>query len=122
MFFSLLTKQAVQHKPGNGFWAAPGIRACAHERGVCAGAAGQRRDGACTGRQHLAAGLARGGPGLARRVPQRHLPHLHRPPGGGRVRYGVAWPGLLAEEKVADAVLPCVAYPLEDVRLEPPRD
>lgn len=40
----------------------------------------------------------------------------------GRVRYGVAWPGLLAEEKAAGAVLPCVAYPLDDLRLEPPRD
>ena len=40
----------------------------------------------------------------------------------GRVRYGVEWPGLLAEEKAAGAVLPCVAFPLEDVTLEPPRD
>lgn len=40
----------------------------------------------------------------------------------GRVRYGVDWPGLLPEEKTAGAVLPCVAYPVCDVRLENPVD
>ncbi len=40
----------------------------------------------------------------------------------GQVRYGVDWPGLLPEEKTAGAVLPCVAYPLSDVRLESPGD
>lgn len=40
----------------------------------------------------------------------------------GSVRYGVDWPGLLPEEKVAGAVLPCVAYPTSDVSLTGPRD
>lgn len=37
----------------------------------------------------------------------------------GSVRYGVDWPGLLPEEKATGAVLPCVAYPLDDVTLRP---
>lgn len=40
----------------------------------------------------------------------------------GSVRYGVDWPGLLPEEKVGGAVLPCVAYPTSDVSLTGPRD
>lgn len=40
----------------------------------------------------------------------------------GQVRYGVAWPGLLAEEKAAGAVLPCVAFPESELTLVPPRD
>ncbi|MFC3683275.1 2Fe-2S iron-sulfur cluster-binding protein [Hydrogenophaga luteola] len=40
----------------------------------------------------------------------------------GQVRYGVDWPGLLPEEKTSGAVLPCVAYPLSDVKLEGPGD
>ena len=40
----------------------------------------------------------------------------------GAVRYAVAWPGLLPEEKATGAVLPCVAYPVSDVTLTPPVD
>jgi ferredoxin len=40
----------------------------------------------------------------------------------GSVRYGVDWPGLLPEEKATGAVLPCVAYPLDDVTLRPGLD
>lgn len=35
----------------------------------------------------------------------------------GSVRYEVAWPGLLAEEKEEGYVLPCVAHPCSDVLL-----
>ncbi|WP_439115476.1 2Fe-2S iron-sulfur cluster-binding protein [Hydrogenophaga sp.] len=35
----------------------------------------------------------------------------------GRVRYTVAWPGLLPEEKAAGCVLPCVACAQTDVVL-----
>lgn len=38
----------------------------------------------------------------------------------GRVRYGIEWPGLLPEEKAAGCVLPCAAYPLEDLELSGP--
>ncbi|MCB4364749.1 2Fe-2S iron-sulfur cluster binding domain-containing protein [Hydrogenophaga taeniospiralis] len=40
----------------------------------------------------------------------------------GSVRYGIEWPGLLPEEKAAGCVLPCAAYPLEDVTLIGPGD
>lgn len=40
----------------------------------------------------------------------------------GAVRYSVAWPGLLPEEKASGAVLPCVAHPASDVTLAPPID
>ncbi|MBI5256176.1 MAG: 2Fe-2S iron-sulfur cluster binding domain-containing protein [Burkholderiales bacterium] len=33
----------------------------------------------------------------------------------GRIHYRIEWPGLLAEEKRAGLVLPCVAYPDSDV-------
>jgi ferredoxin len=39
---------------------------------------------------------------------------LHR----GAVRYAIEWPGLSAEEKAAGYVLPCVAYPVDDVELQ----
>jgi ferredoxin len=38
----------------------------------------------------------------------------------GRVRYDIEWPGLLPEEKAAGCVLPCAAYPLEDLELSGP--
>jgi ferredoxin len=38
----------------------------------------------------------------------------------GQVRYEVEWPGLSPEEKAEGCVLPCVAYPLSDVKLEAP--
>ncbi|MGV3569790.1 MAG: 2Fe-2S iron-sulfur cluster-binding protein [Ramlibacter sp.] len=40
-----------------------------------------------------------------------------RPLHAGEVRYAIAWPGLLPEEKAGGWVLPCVAYPLSDVVL-----
>lgn len=40
----------------------------------------------------------------------------------GTVHYRVAWPGLLPEEKVSGAVLPCVAQPCSDLRLAPAAD
>ncbi|MBT9550510.1 MAG: 2Fe-2S iron-sulfur cluster binding domain-containing protein [Hydrogenophaga sp.] len=40
----------------------------------------------------------------------------------GTVRYSVAWPGLLPEEKAQGCVLPCVACPTSDVVLTPPVD
>jgi ferredoxin len=40
-----------------------------------------------------------------------------RPLHGGQVRYAIAWPGLLPEEKAGGWVLPCVAYPVSDVVL-----
>jgi hypothetical protein len=36
------------------------------------------------------------------------------------VRYDIEWPGLSAEEIAEGCVLPCVAYPLEDVHLKDP--
>ena len=33
---------------------------------------------------------------------------------------GIDWPGLTAEEKAEGCVLPCVAYPVGDVKLEAP--
>ncbi|MBA2673016.1 2Fe-2S iron-sulfur cluster-binding protein [Ramlibacter sp.] len=36
----------------------------------------------------------------------------------GEVRYRIAWPGLLPEEKQAGWILPCVAYPVTDVVVE----
>ena len=38
----------------------------------------------------------------------------------GRVRYGVEWPGLSAEEKADGWTLPCVAHPMSDLVLESP--
>ena len=38
----------------------------------------------------------------------------------GRVRYEIEWPGLSTEEIDEGYVLPCVAYPLEDVHLQDP--
>ena len=38
----------------------------------------------------------------------------------GRVRYAIEWPGLLPEEKAAGNVLPCAAFPLEDLVLSGP--
>jgi ferredoxin len=41
-----------------------------------------------------------------------------RPLHSGQVRYRIAWPGLLPEEKASGAwVLPCVAFPESDVVL-----
>jgi ferredoxin len=37
----------------------------------------------------------------------------------GRVAYRIAWPGLLPEEKAEGWILPCVAYPLSDLVIEP---
>lgn len=37
----------------------------------------------------------------------------------GAVRYEIEWPGLLPEERAAGCVLPCVAYPLSDLVLQP---
>jgi len=33
----------------------------------------------------------------------------------GRVSYRIEWPGLLPEEKAANYILPCVAFPASDV-------
>lgn len=38
----------------------------------------------------------------------------------GTVGYRVEWPGLLPEEKLGGAVLPCVAEPRSDLTLAPP--
>lgn len=38
----------------------------------------------------------------------------------GRIEYRIDWPGLLAEEKAEGWVLPCVACPRSDLRLEAP--
>ncbi|MBV1732963.1 MAG: 2Fe-2S iron-sulfur cluster binding domain-containing protein [Hydrogenophaga sp.] len=38
----------------------------------------------------------------------------------GRVRYAIEWPGLLPEEKASGCVLPCAAFPLEDLVLSGP--
>ena len=35
----------------------------------------------------------------------------------GAVRYEIPWPGLNPDEKAEGMVLPCVAYPLGDLRL-----
>ncbi|MCJ0762408.1 2Fe-2S iron-sulfur cluster-binding protein [Variovorax terrae] len=35
----------------------------------------------------------------------------------GQVAYRIEWPGLSAEEKAENYILPCVAYPLSDVVL-----
>ena len=35
----------------------------------------------------------------------------------GQVRYRIQWPGLSAEEKAEGYILPCVAYPVGDVKL-----
>ena len=37
------------------------------------------------------------------------------------VIYRIEWPGLLAEEKLAGWILPCVAYPTADLVIEQPR-
>ncbi|MBK1713751.1 2Fe-2S iron-sulfur cluster-binding protein [Rubrivivax gelatinosus] len=39
----------------------------------------------------------------------------------GRVRHTIAWPGLDADEKAEGWILPCVAEPLSDLRLDQPR-
>ena len=39
----------------------------------------------------------------------------------GQVRYEMDWPGLLPEEKAEGWVLPCVAFPLQDVVLLDPQ-
>lgn len=36
----------------------------------------------------------------------------------GEVRYDLEWPGLSAEEHAQGYVLPCVAYPCSDVRVQ----
>lgn len=38
----------------------------------------------------------------------------------GEIRYGVDWPGLLADEKAAGLILPCVALALSDVVIAAP--
>ena len=38
----------------------------------------------------------------------------------GEVRYRIEWPGLSREEKAEGWILPCVAEPVGDVRLEVP--
>ena len=38
----------------------------------------------------------------------------------GQVRYEMEWPGLSAEEKAEGWVLPCVAFPIQDVTLVDP--
>lgn len=38
----------------------------------------------------------------------------------GQVRYRIEWPGLSREEKAEGWILPCVAEPLGDVRLDVP--
>ena len=38
----------------------------------------------------------------------------------GEVRYEMEWPGLSPEEKAEGCVLPCVAYPVSDLKLELP--
>ncbi|MBZ8141208.1 (2Fe-2S)-binding protein [Rubrivivax gelatinosus] len=39
----------------------------------------------------------------------------------GRVRHTIEWPGLDADEKAEGWILPCVAEPLSDLRLDQPR-
>ena len=36
----------------------------------------------------------------------------------GNIRYRIAWPGLTAEEKEESWILPCVALPLSDLKVE----
>jgi ferredoxin len=38
----------------------------------------------------------------------------------GQVRYAIAWPGLLAEEKAEGWILPCVAHAEADLVIEAP--
>lgn len=38
----------------------------------------------------------------------------------GEIRYSVEWPGLLADEKAAGLILPCVASALSDVVIDAP--
>ena len=38
----------------------------------------------------------------------------------GRIRYRIDWPGVSAEEKAEGWILPCVAEPLGDLRLDVP--
>ena len=38
----------------------------------------------------------------------------------GRVRYDIEWPGLMPDEHAEGWILPCVAYPEEDVVLQDP--
>lgn len=40
----------------------------------------------------------------------------------GSVHYKIEWPGLTPEEKAEGCVLPCVAYPDSDVRLQAPEN
>ena len=42
-------------------------------------------------------------------------------PSSGQVRYEIEWPGLSAEEKAEGCILPCVATPETDLRIEAPR-
>ena len=37
----------------------------------------------------------------------------------GKVQYHIDWPGVTREEQAEGCVLPCVAYPASDLRLEP---
>jgi ferredoxin len=37
----------------------------------------------------------------------------------GQVTYRIEWPGLSAEEKREGYILPCVAYPLSDLVIQP---
>ncbi|KQR53135.1 2Fe-2S iron-sulfur cluster binding domain-containing protein [Acidovorax sp. Leaf160] len=37
----------------------------------------------------------------------------------GTVHYRIDWPGVTREEQAEGCVLPCVAYPASDLRLEP---
>ena len=39
----------------------------------------------------------------------------------GEVSYRIQWPGLLAEERAAGWILPCIAYPQSDLVLRWPR-
>ena len=38
----------------------------------------------------------------------------------GRIRYRIEWPGVSADEKIEGWILPCVAEPVGDVRLDVP--
>jgi ferredoxin len=37
----------------------------------------------------------------------------------GQIAYRIEWPGLSAEEKREGLILPCVAYPVSNVAIEP---
>ncbi|HJV51071.1 MAG TPA: 2Fe-2S iron-sulfur cluster-binding protein, partial [Noviherbaspirillum sp.] len=39
----------------------------------------------------------------------------------GQVRYRIAWPGLLPEEKAQGFILPCVAYAASDLVIDAPQ-